>query len=188
MDDSSTELTSGFGQPVAPETPDSSPAIPAPRSPSPSPMMGHFGDLQDQAALRFQRMQEATSKLAVVRKELDGLTALGDMVTQDDVVKAASGLVAAGLGSVQVAGLLADMPDSGPALQAWVAQHDKQTQVREAQAQQALAVTRHQMGLTALRHLMGASAEGGPSPQPPSAPSNPLTLNGPSAQEASNAP
>lgn len=145
-------------------------------------MMGHFGSMQDQAAARFSKMKEATAKLAVVRKELDGLSALGDTVTQDDIVKASSSLVAAGLGAVQVAGLLADMPDGGPALQAWVQQHDQQTRVREQQAEQALAITRHEMGLTALRHIIGASAEGQqqqqqaqpPSPASPS--SNPLSL------------
>lgn len=154
---------------------------------NPSDMLQHFGSVQDQAAARFQKMKQATSTLAKVRTELDGLVALGDTLTQEDVTKAGGGLVAAGLSSVGVAGLLADMPQSGEPLQAWVAQHDVQTRQREQQAQQALAITRHEMGLTAFRHLVAHGAEGaGQGQQPADAqpPVNPMELGN---QESPNA-
>ena len=169
-------LEPGAGAPVAPEPgpqlpnrlqpgADSSPQTPASAPSQLSDMMQHFGGMQDQAAARFNKMKQACQTLAKVRGELDSLLALGDTVTQEDVVKAGSGLVAAGLSAPAVAGLLADMPPDGEALQAWVSQHDQQTQAREAQAQHALAITRHELGLTAIRHIIGHSAEAQAQPQ-----------------------
>ena len=158
-------LSPGFAGPVAPRPADAD-ANPMQASPdqapptAASPMMQHFGSAQDVAAARYAKMKEATAKLAATRKELDGLTALGDTVSQEDVIKAASGMVAAGIGAPAVAGILADMPEGGAALQGWIAEHDAAVRQREAQAQQALTITRHEMGVAALRHIIAHSSEG----------------------------
>lgn len=189
MEADSNMLQPGAGGAVAPEPSSELPnrlqpggaqveaGQPQPQPAGGSAMMQHFGDLQDQAAARFAKMKQACQTLDKVRKELDHLVALGDTVTQEDVVKAGSGLVAAGLGAAAVAGILADMPDGGEALQGWVVQHDQETQQREAQAQRALAITRHELGLTAFRHIIGHSAETAEQPAAP-ADSNPLEMTG----------
>jgi hypothetical protein len=121
--------------------------------------MAHFGQAQDKAAAQYEKMKEASKKLTVAQTQLDGLVALADTVSQDDVVKAASRLVAAGVGAVQVATLLADMPPDGQALQGWVAAQDQKIGKAAAQAKVALALTRHQMGVAAMRSVIGHSAE-----------------------------
>jgi hypothetical protein len=181
MDTSMNALAPGSGGPVAPEPAVESGVLPQP-VPAPSPMASHFGSAQDQVALQYQRMQKATAMLRRVRGEMDKLMALADTVKQEDVVEAAGRMVADGLGSVQVAGILATMPQDGEALQAWVRQQDLGIQHREGQAERALALVRHELGLAAFRSIIGHSAEAQQPPaqiQPPPAapPPNQLSLN-----------
>lgn len=191
MDTSDMTLEAGSGGPVAPEKTGSNPLDISGAPPSAAPlsdMMQHFGGAQDQAAARYSKMKAAVATLSSVRKEMDGLVALHDTVSQEDVVKAAGRLVASGLGAVPVAGLLADMPPDGEALQRWVQQQDQGVTVREQQAERALALTRHELGLVALRNIIGHSAEsaqlsGQPQPQPQPAPD----LSAPPSLEAPNA-
>ena len=135
-------------------------ADPLPPPPPPSDMMQYFSALQDHAAARYQRVRQVEANLELVRKELDGLVALGDLVSQDDLTAAATQLVSAGLGAAAVAGVLADAPDGGAALQGWLAQKDLEIRGKEQQMEAAVALTRHEMMLASLRHIIAHSAEG----------------------------
>lgn len=129
-------------------------------APGGSPMMSHFGDAQAAAAAQFQKIKEAQARARATRKELDWLLSLGDTVTQDDAVKAGSGLVAGGIPAVQVAGILAQMPDGGPALQAWIQHMDAEAQKAEAKVAGAMQGARYHLGLIALKTLIAHSTEG----------------------------
>ncbi len=143
---------SGLG-PVTGAPPSSSALAPAVH-----PMLGHLAAVHDQAKATYDKLQESDGRLRAVRTQLDSLTKLGDMVSQEDVVKAAGHLVGSGLGAAALAGLLSEMPADGEALQAWVQQQDQAVGQREAMASQQLALARHQMGVAALRQLIGHAA------------------------------
>lgn len=164
------ELDPGQGGPATPAAETANPLEAQPAAGDPhAEMLSHFNGMQDQAAARFQTMKEAVKRLDMVRKELDHLVSLGDTVDTEALVKAAGKLVAGGFGAVQVAGLLADAPEQGEALQSWIAEQDQQVAQRETQAQRALAMTRHELGLTALRHMIGVSSGVVPT-EPPAGP------------------
>lgn len=116
------------------------------------PLESQLTNHQQQSAF-FSKLQTAKETLGAVRKEMDALLALGDTVTPSDVVKMGGGLVAAGLTPKAVAGLLADMPQGGEALQAWVKGHDQDVTSREQQLEQVMQQTQHQMGTSALSIL-----------------------------------
>lgn len=185
------DLGQGFGGQPAATPVGLSPATPQ-QAPSPSPMMAHLGGLHSIAEARYDKLSKAEGTLAKVRAEMDKLLALRDTVSEDDVIDAAAGLVAAGLTAGAVAGLLSNMPEAPQALEAWVAKHDQDVQQREAQLQQQLVLARHEMGVSAMRALIGHSAESGggaqapqqaqpqpaQGPEPPSLSSNPLAPPG----------
>jgi hypothetical protein len=137
-----------------------------------------------QLAAMNKKMSEASSTLRKVREGMDRLTALGDIATQDDVVGEAGKLVGHGLDPGAVASLLADMPEGGEPLKAWIAQHDLQIKQREAQQTQVHDQVRHELATTALRVLFAHHAmdmhqgipkdilpqQGGDQPETPSAP------------------
>lgn len=191
------ELDIGAGGPASPQEVPTNPgpevqeAQPSaglggsPPQPDGSAMTSHYHGGQEEAAARYQKMMEAKRKLDATRTQMDWLLGLGDTVTTEDLVVAAGKLVAQGLGAVAMAGLLADAPEAGEALQTWVQQQEVQIQQREAQAQQALDTTRHEMGVAALKTLIAASHEGGQIQQPmaPTPDSTPQ----PASSEASNA-
>ncbi len=132
-------------------------------APAGSPEDGLLGWLQaahDQTASRFAKLQEADARLRAVRMAMDELVKLGDTVDQEDVVKAAGELVKAGLGAAPIASMLADMPEQGEALQAWIAQQDQQVRAREQQLSVVTGLARHQMGVSALRVLTGHAIAG----------------------------
>lgn len=108
-----------------------------------------------QTKATYSKLTTADTTLGKVRSQLEDLASLGDMVTQDDVVKAAGSLVAHGLGPMAMAGMLVDMPPDGQALQGWVGQHLKGLEQREAQLEQAKTQVRYQLGQSAL-HLLTA--------------------------------
>lgn len=138
------------------------PPTPAPAgsgSSGPGAMHSHFTSKEDTVALQFSKIKEASGKLQAMRTELDKLAALQDTVTQDDVVEAASGLVAAGLPAAEVAGELASMPENSHQIQAWVAQQSKALEPREQQVAQALNQTGHALGMMAMKSVIAHSAE-----------------------------
>lgn len=169
-------LAPGAGGQAAPEAVPANPmegpgAAPDPGAQPPqapqSEMMAHFGGLQNQARARYDKMKEAAAKVGATRKALDGLAVLGDTVTSEDVVRAATGLVEAGIPAVNVAGILSEMPDGAAALQGWVQQKDQAVQMQEAQVTRALAITRHELAVTSLKHLMAHGAEQAAPQAPP---------------------
>src|SRR5271167_2300274 len=90
-----------------------------------SSMLDSLEANHNQMAAQASKAKEAArmSKLAVA--EFDKLTQLGDTVSPDDVIQAASKMVASGGDPAALAGSLADMPaNGGAALAAWVQQRD----------------------------------------------------------------
>ncbi len=156
-----------------------------------NPFQDHLKAIENtftQTKAAYGKLQKADKMLGKVRGQLDNLAQLGDMVTQEDVVKSASTLVAHGLEPLGMAGLLADMPPDGQALQAWVGKHLEGLQQREDQLAQVMGPMRHQLGQSAF-HLLTAHhvglAQGGVPEAPAqsqtttSAPVNELAPGGP---------
>lgn len=115
-------------------------------------------ETHETASAQFGKLSQAGAMLDQARQQLTSLTRLGDMVTSEDVIKAAGRLVAAGLSPMAMAKLLSDMPSEGPQLQNWLGEHVAQISQREAQLAPVLAAARHDLGVSAMRSLMGHSA------------------------------
>lgn len=118
----------------------------------------------DASKAQYTKIAEGVGHLESLREELDKLTALGDMVDQNDVVKAASNLVGKGFSAHEMAVLLSQMPDNAEALRGWITQQDQMVRTWEANAEGHLAAARHQLGIDALHvlmhdHLGGAQAQ-----------------------------
>jgi len=134
----------------------------------------------------FQQLQQSRKMLDAVRSKLDSLTSKGDVVTPEDVIKAAGDLTAHGLDPKALAQLLSTMPEGGGmGLAAWVQQQDEMAKQREMAVDQQLGGAAHQQGVDAMHLLMhqhmtspkasspqpsGQPSAGTPSPQQP----NPL--------------
>lgn len=118
-------------------------------------MMDHLGGQMAMANTQLDKLDKAHALLGATRAEMDTLAGMGDMVSQEDVIRGASKLVAAGLSAGAVAGMLADMPADGKALAGWVAQQDQQVKQREAQLAPARALAAHQVASAGLRTLIG---------------------------------
>lgn len=129
--------------------------LPPPKSGIPQ----HFASEEDQARLKFDKIKDASDKVAATRTELDKLIAFGDTVSVDDVVEAAAGMVAAGIGATDVAGTLADMPEQPAQLQAWVKEQSEKLKPSEVKVQQALAGARQALGTASFRSILAHSAE-----------------------------
>lgn len=168
--------------PQAPEGPDDAQAQVAAPSAVGFPPMGNLSEIM----AGYEQLQQAESKLSVVREGLESLMAKGDMVSQEDVVDVAGRIVAEGISPGAMAALLADMPQKPEEIAQWIAGHEAQLQQREAALLQVQGAVRHHMGVTALTDLKMnspsvAEAEAGEAPQGPSAPmpgANPLAVGG----------
>src|SRR5258706_14477162 len=115
-----------------------------------------LSSMHEYTKARYGKMSEARNMLDKVRREMDKLLRLGDMVTPEDVTKAAGNLVGHGLSAPAVAQLISDMPtQGGETLQAWIAKHDEDVTKRGAVVRPVHEVARHEMGLSALRLLCG---------------------------------
>ena len=134
--------------------------------PAGSPHMPSLVDEMEQTKAQHDKLLGAAGTLSKVRTELDSLVKLGDMVTVEDVIKGAGGLVAAGLEPKAVAGLLADMPQSGEALASWLKAHDVDVTAREQQLEQMHSGVRHELGVKAMRVLAAHGAGQQSMPQP----------------------
>lgn len=164
MADSDNPLLPGQGGVPAPQASPANGLQAQPPSPQqgpslPSAMMQHFHGQQEAAKQVFDKLTAAQRQVRATKAELDKLVAMKDTVTQDDVVKAAGGMVAAGIPAVQVAGILAEMPDNGEALEAWLASKDQKVSAQLDQVNQAVTGARYKLGLSALRHIIAYSAE-----------------------------
>lgn len=173
----SNELVPGNAGLVAPSPDDEKANPPAPPAPPQGPQIG---SAQDKAAAKFNMLKEAEVQVSATDSALQSLLAMGDTVTSKAVVKAASGMVAAGVPAVEVAGILADMPESTEAIQSWLSEQEQGVQQRKAQIEQAMKGARYDLGLSAMRSILAHSAEDHfakreAAAQPP-APTNELSL------------
>lgn len=121
------------------------------------------------AQARLAKTTEASNLLGDIHSELSKLSDLGDTVTQDDIVKSAGKLVAAGIPPNTLASLLSDMPAEGPGLGVWVQDHLATITQRQAQLAPIHAIAGHDVGVAALH---GIAAHTG------AAQSNPLMPSG----------
>lgn len=119
-----------------------------------------------QSKAQYLKMSESFGHLTALREELDKLLALGDMVDQNDVVKSASNLVGKGFGAHELAVMLSQMPDNPEGLRGWLQTTDQQVKVLEANAQQHMALARHQLGVDSLHVLMQDHMKGPASSTP----------------------
>ena len=172
-------MPSSLGQGPA-QGPDSGPPqIPGGAPAGSNPVPGMAAE-HDNLAAKYGKASEARDTLDKVREQMDSLVKLGDSITPEDVIKSAGALVGAGLEPNAMASLLADMPEGGEALQAWIKQHDQDVTQREQQLDQVHGAIRHQLGASALRLLMAHSAAG--AMQAP----GPLSPQGPASAPAGN--
>lgn len=152
--------------------------IPEPQMQGPAPIQQ--GSMAHEAF--YDKLQQAQGKIDVVQNVLGQLMQMGDMVTQEDVIKGASRIVSAGVSPEGMASLLADMPDKQEMLGPWLMEH-KATFDKQEQAIKALSGSvRHQMGAEAMGQLLGqqsappavAPSAGALGPQPALADGNSL--------------
>lgn len=101
----------------------------------------------------YDKLMEATKKMARIRSGLDGLVALGDTISTEDVVKSAGKMVAAGMTPEGMATVLADMPEKPEQLMEWIGQHDADVRKREADLSAMTKQVRHQLGTMAMGQL-----------------------------------
>lgn len=109
---------------------------------------------------QYDKLKSAGETLSSVRVGLDKLTALADTLTQEDVIREASVLVAKGLDAKSVAGLLADMPEHPEQLAEWVKGHSEQVKQREQQLAQVTGQVQHKLATGAMRGLMAEEMMG----------------------------
>jgi hypothetical protein len=100
-----------------------------------------------QAVLKHARID------AALRKQIDALRKKADLVTQDDAIETSGALVRAGLPASFVAGMLADMPEGGAALQTWVERQSRLLAGDEFMVGTVLRLVRHRMGVEGLKAL-----------------------------------
>lgn len=150
---------------------------------SPDPLFNQLSAAHDQAKAMFDHTSDLFDKMKPIRNALDSLIKKGDVVSNEDVVKAASKVVSSGsMTPNEMAVLLSRMPSTeGPALAQWVQQMDQTVQAQEAQLEQGHAIARHEMGVSAMRLLQYAH-QAGPARLnggPPGASPNALTGQSP---------
>lgn len=125
----------------------------------------------------YDKVTESKSQLGHVRKEIDKLVDLGDLVSEDDVIKSAGRLVGHGLGSETLAEILSTMPaNKGQSLAAWVQNLDKQVGEREFQLEHIHNGMRHALGQSGMRVLAAEHLANQPQPEQQQ-PINPMAMN-----------
>lgn len=111
----------------------------------------------DKVRAFYDKIQEGRQQLTEVRKEMDRLLKMGDMVTEDDVIQGAGRLVGHGLGAESMAEMLASMPTTGgQALAGWVSVHDQQVKQAEFHVKHMEIGAAHALGQAAIRSLAAA--------------------------------
>lgn len=152
-------------------------------------MFDQLAEAHSAVKAQFEKLAGARTMLDKARAELTSLTKLGDLVTQEDVIKGAGKLVAAGLSPMAVAKLLSDMPEKGAELTAWLTQHAAGLAAREQQLDPVLAQGRHALGVAAMKTLVGHHIQQtGPSPAPAASGSNPLLPSSTLVEQPTAAP
>ena len=156
---------SGQAMPPGPSGP---PGAPAPIDPS---------ALHDQMLAQFNKFTQSRDMLDKVRVELTTLAKLGDTITPEDVIKGAGALVGHGMSPMELAGMLADMPEGGQALAGWVASKAQAATQTEAKLSGMIQQARGHLGAAALaliaQHAKSPGMSGPPGTAP--APINAMT-------------
>lgn len=134
------------------------------------PLLASVKQAHSQAASQLGKLQEGKAMLGHLRTEFDSLMAMGDNVTPEDVIKAAGNLVGKGGDPMQLANKLADMPQGGQAIEAWIQQQATQLGQSEKMLDQQLALARHSAGnaalhLIAMHHIGEQFKQAGAQPQ-----------------------
>ena len=125
-----------------------------PGAPQPADLLAGSHEAFETDAKRHAKLVESSNRLDGARKAMDSLVTKGDMVTPEDIVDAASGLVAHGFTPQSLAELLSTMPaQGGEALQGWVKQNDAKLQMAEKSMQPALAQSTLHLGGRAMASL-----------------------------------
>lgn len=156
-------LLPGNGGLAAPSPADAQAVLPqnalTPPPPGPSEMQKFFLSEEDKLAAQFEKVKHAKSLVDATSAELQKLSAFADTVTMDDVIEAASTMVAAGVPAVQVASTLAEIPESPSMLAAWVQEQNQKIIPMQAQIDQAYQTAGYKLGLSAMKSIMAHSAE-----------------------------
>lgn len=149
-------MQGGSPLPPAPPSDASAPEGPLPDSQR-ADTSGPFGDAHaalNQSIAAYRVGQRAQDVLDHVRRELDNLMDMGDIIRPEDVVGAAGRLVGHGVGAQQLAQLLSSMPTmGGEGLASWVRMHDLTVRQTEANLAMENNMSRHRMGVAALRSM-----------------------------------
>lgn len=143
---------------------------PPPSSSAPPSILDAISTSHGMASEMFDKTSETSKQALAVRNELAELSRLGDTVTPEDVIEGAGKLVGQGLDPIQMARMLAEMPQGSEALAGWVNGHLQTLEQQLPQLAQLHAVARHELGVSALRgimaHAAGHEASPGSSPSP----------------------
>jgi hypothetical protein len=147
----------------------------------------------DQIKAAFGATTQAIAKVDRIRTELTKLSEMGDVVTTEDVIKGAGTLVGHGIDAHVLAGIMADMPESGPQIAGWLATHVENLGALEQRLMAQKEVQREHLGHAGMQLLMshvmsGGTPAGAPSPSPSALPASlaapgasPLQLGGQNA-------
>lgn len=169
---------SELGNPLAPQ----GGQAPGPMAPpdAHAPLQQTVQDAHQQAAAKVGKIRQAQQMVGKMLGTMDGLSKLGDLVTPEDVMKGAGEIVGHGGDPMQIAGLLADMPQGGEAIAQWLSGNVEKLQGAKANLDQAMAGAQHEAGVAALHsiamHHIGQAYGAG---APPAAPA----VEGPEASE-----
>lgn len=138
-------MTTNSLMPQSQPSPQEMQNVPAP----PDPIV-QASAMHDQAHAQFSKLLESRSMMDKMRIELETLTKLGDTIMPEDVIKGAGTLVSHGVSPTTLASMMADMPEGGQALQAWVGQHAARTMQGEQQLNQMIGAARAKLGAAGL--------------------------------------
>jgi hypothetical protein len=143
----------------------------------------------DSAKALFDQTGTAMRRMETIKGELTKLAKLGDTVTPEEVIESAGEIISKGVDPMEMANVLADMPQGGVALATWVQQHLQQQQQLAQALEQQHALARHEMGASALRMMAGHHGElAGAPPHAAFAPQAPAPASAaPSADDDSQA-
>lgn len=108
----------------------------------------------DAARARFDVAQKNFREMDLINSALEKLSEKGDMIEQEDVIKAASKLVAKGIEADSMASLLSTMPEKGEAIAGWLGQLSDFAAQQEVYLKEEMKEARFQLGVIGMRGLM----------------------------------
>jgi hypothetical protein len=146
------------------------PVNPLAPAPSANPSLGQgadpaqaLGQQHEMAGAQLKKLDTMAELMHKTRTELDSLVKLGDLVEEEDVIRAVGKIVAAGGSPMPLASMLADAPfGNREALQSWISSKDANIRQIEQKLQAAKENARHQVMTSALQVVMNHPALQGP--------------------------